>query len=196
MIQENQVIINEAKIHWLEAGDRTQPDVLFLHGMKFSARTWSELGTLDFFASHGFHAVAVDLPGFGKSEDFPLEKDNILLILMDRLGLRQPVVVAPSFSGGYCLPVVAEHPSRLRGFVAVGSTNIPDYADRLNGNALPTLAIWGSNDEIVPVENADLLCTSMTNIRKVVLKDAGHPCYMTRTDDFHRELLTFFRSVS
>jgi len=79
--------------------------------------------------------------------------------------------------------------------VAVAPTNIPDYVERLKGNSLPALAIWGGNDEIVPVENADLLCDCMTDIRQVVFKDAGHPCYLEETDAFHRELLEFFRSV-
>ncbi len=195
MVEERQLVIGGAKVHYLEAGDNSDPDVLFLHGMKFSSQTWNDLGTLDFFESKGFHPIAVDLPGFGKSDDLSMEKDAILLALMENLAPAKPVIVAPSFSGGYSLPVVADDPSCLSGFVAIAPTNIPDYAERLKGNPLPTLAIWGSNDEIVPVENADLLCRSMANIRKIVFKDAGHPCYLTETEEFHRELLAFFRSV-
>lgn len=164
--------------------------------MKFSSQNWRELGTIRFFESEGFYAIAVDLPGFGKSDNISMEKDAILLILIDKLELSNPLIVAPSMSGAYSLPVVADSSSKISGFVAVAPTNIPDYVDKLNGNPLPALAIWGSNDEVVPHKDADLLCKSMTNVKKVVLKNAGHPCYINETDAFHRQLLGFFRSVS
>ena len=196
MVKERQLVIGEARVHCLEAGNKKDPDILFLHGMKFSSQTWHDLGTLGFFESKGFHPLAVDLPGFGKSDALSMESAAILLTLINDLELTKPFLVVPSFSGGYCLPVIAEELTPLSGFVAVAPTNIPDYAKRLKGNPLPSLAIWGGNDEIVPIENADLLCKCMTNIRKVVFKDAGHPCYLEETDSFHRELLEFFSSVS
>ncbi len=196
MIEERYFSIDGATIHYLEAGIKTDQDILFLHGMKFSAQTWNDLGTLEFFESKGFHPVAVDLPGFGKSDDPAMAKNAILRILMDRLALEKPFIVAPSFSGGYSFPVVVDDPAGLSGFVAVAPTNIPDHAEKLSGNPLPTLVVWGSNDEVVLIENADLLCRSMTNTTKVVFEGAAHPCYMTETDAFHRELLAFFRSFA
>ncbi len=193
MVEERQFSIDGATIHYLEAGKKTGQDILFLHGMKFSAQTWNDLGTLAFFESKGFHPVAVDLPGFGKSDDLPMEKDEILRMLMDRLGVSKPFIVAPSFSGGYSFPVVVDDHARLSGFVAVAPTNIPDHVERLSGNPLPALVVWGSNDEVVPIENADLLCRSMTNNAKIVFEGAGHPCYMTETEAFHSHLLEFFR---
>jgi len=194
MIEERHLHIDGAAIHCLEAGKKTDPDILFLHGMKFSSQTWNDLGTLAFFESNGFHPVAVDLPGFGKSEDLSMEKDAIVRTLMDSLALLKPFIVAPSFSGVYTFPVVTDPSVPLSGFVAVAPTNIPDYAEKLSGNPLSVLAVWGSNDEVVPVENADLLCRCMSNTTKVVFEGAGHPCYMTETDAFHRHLLAFFRA--
>ena len=196
MIKERHFDVEGSKIHYLEAGETSNPDILFLHGMKFSAQTWNDLGTLDFFESKGFHPVAVDLPGFGKSKELSLEKSTVLMTIIDGLGLVKPFIVAPSFSGGYSFPVVADNPSKLSGFVAVAPTNIPDYAGKLKGNPLPSLALWGGNDEIVPIEHSDLLCRSMSNIKKIVFKDAGHPCYMTETDAFHDHLLEFFRLLN
>ena len=195
MVSEKHVLLDSARIHCLEAGEGTNPDILFLHGMKFSAQTWKDLGTLDHLASEGFHPVAVDLPGFGKSDDLSMEKDKILPAIMDRLNFEKPFLVAPSFSGGYSLPVIVADPSRLSGFVAVASTTIPDYREKLDGNSLPTLAVWGENDKVVPVEHADLLCGCMPNSRKVIFKDAEHPCYLTETEAFHQALLAFFRST-
>jgi pimeloyl-ACP methyl ester carboxylesterase len=196
MVEERYCVIDEAKIHYLEAGESSSQCILFLHGMKFSAQTWNELGTLNFFEAEGFHPVAVDFPGFGKSEALAMKKEAVLMAIINALGLVKPFIVAPSFSGGYSFPVVANDPSKLSGFVAIAPTDIPEFAEQLNGNILPALALWGSNDEIVPIENAHLLCRSMSNITKIVFKDAGHPCYMTETDAFHNHLLEFFRLVN
>jgi pimeloyl-ACP methyl ester carboxylesterase len=118
------------------------------------------------------------------------------MAIINGLGLVKPFIVAPSFSGGYSFPVIADDPSKLSGFVAIAPTDIPEYAGKLDGNTLPTLAVWGSNDDIVPIENAGLLCRSMSKINKIVFKDAGHPCYMTETGAFHGHLLEFFRLVN
>lgn len=37
-------------------------NVLFLHGAKFSAKTWEDIGTLEFVAEKGYRVAAVDLP--------------------------------------------------------------------------------------------------------------------------------------
>lgn len=37
-------------------------NVLLLHGAKYSAQTWQELGTLSLLADAGFRVAAVDLP--------------------------------------------------------------------------------------------------------------------------------------
>lgn len=37
--------------------------VLFLHGMRFSSKTWSDIGTLQLIDAMGLNAVAIDLPG-------------------------------------------------------------------------------------------------------------------------------------
>ena len=43
-----------------------QPTVVFLHGARYTSDTWNEIGALDNVAANGYHAVALDLPGFGK----------------------------------------------------------------------------------------------------------------------------------
>lgn len=37
-------------------------NVLFLHGARFSAKTWLDLGTLSLLADAGYRVAAVDLP--------------------------------------------------------------------------------------------------------------------------------------
>jgi abhydrolase domain-containing protein 14 len=191
MVVSKFVTIQTARIHYLEAGLPDSPGVLFLHGASFSAQTWQELDTLTFLAQQSYRAVAVDLPGFGQSEQLSAQPEDFLIALMGQLDLIRPILVSPSMSGRYSLPLVAHHPERLAGFVPVAPVGIPSFEGQLKGNPLPTLAIWGSNDQIVPVEQADRLCRLMPKAQKVILAEAGHACYMRATVEFHQHLLQF-----
>ncbi len=190
-IASNFVTIQQARIHYLEAGPPDAPAVLFLHGASFSAQTWQDLGTLALLVEHGHRAVVIDLPGFGQSSRVSGQPLDFLIELMNQLNLIQPVLVSPSMSGGYSLPLVVQHPEKLKGFVPVAPVSIPTYEKQLQGVALPTLAIWGSNDQIVPVEQGERLCQWMPNAQLVVLENAGHACYMRATTEFHQHLLKF-----
>jgi len=154
IIQSRTLMIQQTHIHYLEAGEIGSPPVLLLHGASFSAQTWEDLGTLALLASKGYCAVAVDLPGFGRSGQSSGNPQDFLIELMDALDLNQPVVISPSMSGRYSLPTIVNHPNKLKGFVAVAPVGIPHFEPQLKGIKIPTLAIWGSNDHVVPAEHA------------------------------------------
>ncbi|WP_013323719.1 alpha/beta fold hydrolase [Gloeothece verrucosa] len=194
-INSQNISIRGAKIHYLEAGTSTGSHLLFLHGASFNSQTWREIGTLQLMAEQGYHAFAIDLPGYGDSQSPSVPREAFLLLLLEELALQQPVIVSPSMSGGYSLPLVASHPDKLRGFVAVAPVGIGKYREQLKGIETPTLAIWGSNDRLIPVSDADLLVQLMPNTRKVTLKNAGHACYMRATDEFHKHLIRFLKKL-
>jgi abhydrolase domain-containing protein 14 len=192
-IRSSYVSIQGSQIHVLEAGDMASPSILFLHGASFRGRTWEELGTFDLLVSKGYRAVALDLPGYGSSARFAGRDEEFLLRLLPITEITRPVLVSPSMSGRYSLPLVAAHADQLSGFVAIAPVGIDRFQDKLKGNRLPTLALWGSPDRIVPVQQADLLVELMPNARKVVLEGAGHACYMRATEDFHQHILEFVK---
>jgi pimeloyl-ACP methyl ester carboxylesterase len=187
----NYIAIQNAHIHYLKVGQPGRLPVLLLHGTSFSAQTWRDLGTLELLAQNNYQAIAIDLPGFGKSQPAAGEPHNFLSELLDALQLDPPVLISPSMSGRFSLPVVVSHPQKLRGFVAVAPIDIPRFKTQLKNNPLPALAIWGSDDHIIPVAHADLLCQLMPNAEKVILADAGHACYMRATPAFHHHVLRF-----
>lgn len=51
------------EIHYLEGGAHNDKTLIFLHGAAFSAKTWLEIGVLEFLLEKGFRVIAVDLPG-------------------------------------------------------------------------------------------------------------------------------------
>lgn len=189
--QSKEVTIQGGRIHYLEAGQPEAPPVLFLHGASFTAQTWENLGTLALLGQKGYRAVAVDLPGFGKSEQMSGTAQAFLVELMDALNLNQPILVSPSMSGRFSLPLVIGHPEKLKGFVPVAPVGIPHFQNQLDGIRLPTLAIWGSDDNIFPATQADLLCQLMPEAEKLILENAGHACYLDATDEFHEHLIKF-----
>jgi abhydrolase domain-containing protein 14 len=185
--------VGGAQLHWLEAGPADGRPVLLLHGARFSAATWRDLGTLARLAKEGFHAIALDLPGYGESPPGP-EID--LAAFIGARKLAAPVVVSPSMSGRYALPLVTQHASQLAGFIAVAPVELPRYEKALRALVLPTLILWGENDAVVPVAQAQALHGWVKDSRLVILKGAGHPCYRDRPDEFHAALIEFLRSLS
>src|SRR4051794_36923709 len=108
-IEPRFLTLQHACIHYLESGAPAWPTVLFLHGASFSSQTWQELGTLAFLAQHGYRVVAIDLPGFGQSESVELPPLDFLLAFLEYLSLDKPILVSPSLSGMYSLPLVAAY---------------------------------------------------------------------------------------
>jgi len=185
------LIINNTKLHYLETGTSHAHTLLLLHGASFSARTWLDLGTLNFLANNNYRTIALDLPGYGKSNALSGNSTDLLLEIFSSLNLVKPVIVSPSMSGEFTLPFIATHPDKIAGFVAVAPVKIPTFEAQLQDNKVPTLAIWGSDDQIVPVVHAERLCQVMSKAEKVILENVGHACYMQATQEFHEHLLKF-----
>ena len=86
--------------------------------------TWSRL------AEH-VHLVAIDLPGFGRSERrdslmSPRTMGEFIVRAADAFGLEQPHVVGPDIGTGASLFAAALHPSRFRSLVVgTGGAAVP-----------------------------------------------------------------------
>lgn len=191
-IQEKSVLLSDKKVHYLESGDPSAaPTVLLLHGARFSSETWRKLGTIERLAEAGHHVVAIDLPGYGSSERSPIATEEFLARLMDELGIANAAIVSPSMSGQFSFPLVVTSPERVAGFVPIAPAGIDRYLDRLEKVKVRTLVLWGDKDRIVPLEKSDALVVAIEGSRRVIFKDASHPCYLDRPEEFHHELLGF-----
>jgi len=194
-IESKSTRVGGLNVRYLEAGPRDGTPVVLLHGAKFQATTWKGTGTLEVLSGKGYRAIAVDLPGYGESEAGRPDAATWLKDFLDALELERPVVVSPSMSGRYSLPLVTTQPDRLRGFVAVAPVGIPHFESALKNITIPVLAIWGENDRVVPLAHADLLVAKVPHARKVLVPKASHPLYMDNAKVFHKELLEFLASV-
>jgi abhydrolase domain-containing protein 14 len=189
--QSRWIEIEGGRVHYLIEGAEQGLAVVLLHGASFSAETWKNIGTLEALSDAGYLAYAVDLPGFGKSSPSSGSPRTWLRVLLDLLKIEKPVVISPSMSGRFSLPLVTEEPDRVAGFVAVAPVSISSYRNELGRITAPVLAVWGENDAIVSIKEADLLVGSVRKGHKVVIAGGTHAPYMSDPAAFHRALLEF-----
>jgi abhydrolase domain-containing protein 14 len=187
----SQVQFDGHSIHTLVSGPEDGQAVLLLHGARFEAETWRGLGTLDLLAREGFRVVALDLPGFGKSEAQEFDRSKFLSRLLPELGIGSPVVLAPSMSGAVIFPLLEHHPELVKGFIGVAPAGTEKYAPRIAGSAVPALIVWGENDAVFPVAQAEVLAASFERGSVQILKGASHPCYLDEPERFHEVVLEF-----
>jgi pimeloyl-ACP methyl ester carboxylesterase len=104
------------------------------------------------------------------------------------------------------LGFVAKHPGRIPsalaaeqlrgmgkpGFMQALKANI-DYPikERLPEIACPTLIVWGEDDKVITVADAELFRQLIPNSRKVVYKDTGHVAMLERPAAFNELLREF-----
>lgn len=182
-------------LHCLEAGNPEGRNVILLHGMKFKAASWQELGTLEKLATAGYHPMALDLPGFGSSPACEADQDKVLADFINQLELERPVLIGPSMGGRIALEFALNHPGILGGLILVGTVGVEENRDRLSQIDLPVFIVWGGDDQISPIANSDILLNSIKGAKRLVLEGAPHPCYQDQPDNWHAALLEFLATV-
>jgi pimeloyl-ACP methyl ester carboxylesterase len=66
-----------------------------------------------------------------------------------------------------------------------------DFRDRLDDIKVPVLLVWGREDNLVPVGDADEFERLIPNARKVILEDTGHVAMLERPATFNDLVVEF-----
>ncbi|RKT82003.1 4,5:9,10-diseco-3-hydroxy-5,9,17-trioxoandrosta-1(10),2-diene-4-oate hydrolase [Saccharopolyspora antimicrobica] len=113
-------------LHYHEAGDPQKSTVVMLHGGGPGASSWSNFArNIPVFAEE-FRTIAVDQPGFGRS-DKPTEHGqyfthsaSALLELLDELGVERAHLLGNSLGGGTAVRFALNNPDRAGRLVLMG----------------------------------------------------------------------------
>jgi pimeloyl-ACP methyl ester carboxylesterase len=68
-----------------------------------------------------------------------------------------------------------------------------DFRDRLPEISAPTLIVWGENDMLIPVGDAEEYERLIPSARRLVLRDTGHVSMIERPPTFNEALIEFAR---
>lgn len=117
------------QVHLRDEGPRNDPQaIVLLHGTSASLHTWD--GWAD--GLKGEHRVIrMDLPGFGLTGPMPdgnyqlTHYVEVLVALLDQLGVKQAVVAGNSFGGGLAWKLAVDHPERVSKLVLVDAAGYP-----------------------------------------------------------------------
>ena len=128
------------------------PPLLLLHGLFGSSSNWRGVAK-QLAATHT--VLSVDLRNHGASPwadsmDYTEMADDVLQ-LMDRLALKQPVVLGHSMGGKTAMAVALRHPQRVKRLIVVDIAPVA-YADTLT----PFVEAMRSADVLVAASRAEV----------------------------------------
>ena len=122
------VATNGIELHVAEAG--SGPPVLLVHGFPELSYSWRH--QLPALATAGYHALAPDIRGYGRSSCPPAVEDydivhltDDLIGLLDELGEERAVFVGHDWGAMVVWTLALLHPQRVRGVVGMSVPFIP-----------------------------------------------------------------------
>jgi len=135
-----------------QAPDPAKPWVLFVHGAGMDHTVWMLQSR--YFAYHGYNALAIDLPGHGRSQGAVLEsiEDSAqwLMRLLDSLGCARAALVGHSMGALIVLDAAGRNSERLSALSMLGvsvpmnvSEGLLEAAAANDPSALDMINIWG-----------------------------------------------------
>jgi 2-hydroxy-6-oxonona-2,4-dienedioate hydrolase len=120
------VTVDGLNIRYLEDGGGV-PAIL-LHGSSLGSSADVFRRNLPALAAGGVRAIAVDLPGFGKSDPAPdlsgAARNAFILRFIDALGLKRAALIGHSSSGGPAISIALKNPERVSHVIVLGTGSL------------------------------------------------------------------------
>src|SRR5215510_10525452 len=120
------VAVDGLNIRYLEDGAGV-PAIL-LHGSSLGSSADVFRRNLPALAAGGVRAIAVDLPGFGKSDPASdlsgAARNAFILRFMDELGLERAALIGHSSSGGPAVSIALKNPDRVSHVIVLGTGSL------------------------------------------------------------------------
>ena len=150
--------VNGLNIFYREAGKKTLPTLLLLHGFPTSSHMFRNL--IPILAEH-YRVVAPDFPGFGQTtlpnhKEFAYSFANLAEVIgkfNDAVGLKTFSIYIFDYGSPVGLRLALKHPDRIQ---AIISQNGNAYVEGLSDGWNPIRAYWKepsqTNRDAIPVQ--------------------------------------------
>jgi pimeloyl-ACP methyl ester carboxylesterase len=119
--------VDGVRVHYQEAGDRSAPALVLIHGFASSTLVWSKVFLR--LAAAGFRVIAIDMLGFGYSgkprngQYTIAAQSSLLMSLLDRLKIERAALVGSSYGGAVAATCALDYPHRVEKLVLIGTVN-------------------------------------------------------------------------
>jgi pimeloyl-ACP methyl ester carboxylesterase len=138
------VDVDGTEIFYREAGDRSRPTILLLHGFPTSSHMFRNLIPQ---LEDRYHVVAPDLPGFGQSATKPRDAfkytfDNIANVIArftEVAGLTRFAIYIFDYGAPVGLRIAAKHPERITAIITQSGNA---YVEGLSDGWNPIQTYW------------------------------------------------------
>ena len=122
------------EVAYVELNPEGKDTVVFIHGLGSYLKFWRY--QLDAFAAQGYRVLAVDLPGYGKSDkpaSFPYTTEamaDVVHELTRKLGASRPILVGHSMGGQTALSYALRHPEDVKALVLTSPAGFEKFSVR------------------------------------------------------------------
>jgi len=115
--------VGDDVIHYRLVGPEGAPAVVLLHGFASNLEIW---GTVEPALADSTRVLSLDLKGFGQSSRYPGDysrqaQQDLVLALMDELGIERASLVAHSMGSAVALGLAAQVPDRIERVALLGA---------------------------------------------------------------------------
>ena len=167
-----------------------------------------DIGTLhEISKKTGVPAIAIDLPGYGKSrtvgklsspKSTELSSQQINDFMMQIpivLGFphSKVILLAPSMAGMYAFPWLINdnhQKDNFEGFIAIAPIGIEEHRKDLKKIEITTLILYGDQDDIGRT-TAKILKRNLRDFREITIPNGSHACYLDDSSLFNYEIANF-----
>src|SRR6202453_1024775 len=169
------VMVEGISIFYREAGPKSAPTILLLHGLPSSSRMFQPLLT---GLAGNYHLVAPDYPGYGHSDwpdpkQFDYTFDHIASVMHDftvALGLSRYTLYMQDYGGPVGFRMALTHPERAQALIVQDAVA---HNEGLGANWATRRAFWADRPAHEEALRKNLLSLAATKTRHV--GDDPHP---------------------
>ncbi len=122
------------EVAYVELNPEGTQTVLFIHGLGSYLKFWRY--QLDTFAEQGYRVIAVDLPGYGKSDkpaSFPYTMEamaDAVHELAQKVGADKPILVGHSMGGQTSLSYALRYPEDVKALVLTSPAGFEKFSPK------------------------------------------------------------------